>query len=139
MKKFFSFGLVFVLFLMPVFSMGKKNLPPEEPLVNPARVAADDSIPESGGVIKENQKAESGAGDGFREDALVKKKGRILVLGSEPHTYLGFNTDGGESYVIDRNSAEIPGEYQGVEMELTGFIREKNPGVFYVRSYRVLK
>lgn len=139
MKKFFSFGLAFLLFLMPVFSMGKKNLPPEEPAGNPARVAADDSIPESGGTIKENQKAESGKGGGFREDALVKKRGRIVVLGSEPHTYLGFNADSGESYVIDRNSVEIPGEYQGLEMELAGFTRDEYPGIFYVRSYRALK
>lgn len=139
MKNFFSFGLVFVLFLMPVFSMGKKNLPPEESLVNPVQATADDSITGSGVVIKENQKAESGAGDGFREDALIKKTGRIVVLGSEPHTYLGFNTDGGESYILDRNSAEIPLEYQGLEMEVTGFANEKAPGIFYVKSFRVLK
>ena len=132
MKNFVSFGLVFVLFLMPVFSMGKKNLPTEESLVNPVQATADDSITGSGVVIKENQKTES-------EDALIKKTGRIVVLGSEPHTYLGFNTDGGESYILDRNSAEIPLEYQGLEMEVTGFANEKAPGIFYVKSFRVLK
>lgn len=138
-KKFFSFYLVFVLFLMPAFSFGKKDFFHEDSDGTTAGAGAYGLISESCGITGENQENKGKDLEGFREDALIKKRGRIVVIGSEPHTYLGFSTDGGDSYVISRNSVEIPGEYQGLEMEVTGFIMEESPGVLYVRGYRVLK
>lgn len=137
MKKFILVSC-FVIILIPLYSFGRnEDRRGDDSCIG--KIISEEKGLKSLGIISENQienKEESLTGNGV---SFVKEVGKVVVLGSEPNLFLGFEVETGSRFVIDKNGEKVLRDYQGYLIEISGYYLKDNAKLLYVQEYRVVQ